>query len=392
MKKVAFFTLGCRANQYQTEILKNEHSSSEFRITSFDYPADIYVINTCSVTADADRKSRQAIRKALRQNPDARIIVTGCYAKLEQKELQKISPKIEIKVPAQLPSTDWQQAPRVRSHLMIEDGCDNDCAYCIVPKARGPIKSKPVDEVLKEASSLVKAGAREIVLTGINLGAYQHDLASLIPRLSSLADLIRIRLSSIESMYLTKELINAVADDPKTCNFFHVPLQTGSDKLLKNMGRTYDRQEYIKMIDYIRKKIPDCGISTDLIVGLPGEGENEFQETVDLVKQLKFSRLHVFPYSKRKGTKAAEMLEQVDDKIKKARSRILHDHGKQLMQEFAAQYLGQTVEILLERKGEGLTSNFIRCYFDGSKEELGEQKNVLVKKIKNGSCLTVLSK
>jgi threonylcarbamoyladenosine tRNA methylthiotransferase MtaB len=374
MKKTTFYTLGCRANQAQTEVLRS----------SLPEEGDICVINTCTVTHDSERKSRQAIRKAIRENPKAKIIVTGCYAKLETDKLKKTFPKIEIITPPSLaPSSVEGPVPRIRMNLMIQDGCEHFCSYCIVPYARGKIKSKPLDQVAAEADQLIQAGAREIILTGINLGTYQYDLSKVINLLSSIENLFRIRLSSLEPMYIDRKLIDVIAKDPKVCKYLNIPLQSGDNSILKTMGRNYTSDDYLSLIDYARNKMPDCGITTDIIVGFPGEGEKEFQNTVNLVNRIKFSRIHIFSYSKRKETPAAEMPNQVDDKTKKARNKTLHDLRNKHMQEFADQYLNKEVEILVEQQGEGLTSNFIRCFFDSPSNSTGLLKTITAKLITN---------
>jgi len=382
MKKIAFYTLGCKANQYQTSCLECQMSNVKCQTVKFGQPADIYVINTCTVTEDADRKSRQAIRRALRLGK--KVIVAGCYAKLEGEKLKKLFPEISL---TPFPLSHWERgiegvrAVRVRTNLMIQDGCENFCSYCIVPYARGKIKSKPPDEVISEAKQLVKSGAREIILTGINLGTYQYDLSSVISRLSSVSGLLRIRLSSIEPMYLTKELIDAIARTPKVCRHLHIPLQSGDNDILKAMDRNYTREDYLEMVNYIRGKTPDCGITTDIILGFPGESEKGFQRTVDLINEIKFSRLHIFTFSKRKGTPAAKLPNQVDIKIMKHRSKVLHELRKKYMIEFASQHLGKEVEILVEQKGEGLTSNYIRCFFNDPADSSGQLKKIRVNKI-----------
>jgi len=379
MKKIAFYTLGCRANQAQTEALKSKILNSKSETIDFNSAADIYVINTCTVTADADRKSRQAIRRAIKQNPKAKVIVTGCYARLEKTMLTEIFPQIIIQdFPSLVPRPSYH-APRVRANLMIQDGCEHFCSYCIVPYARGKISSMPAEQVIEEARQLVKAGAREIILTGINLGTYEYGLPSLVPRLSSLANLCRVRLSSLEPMYLGKDLIDAVAKNKKVCHQLHVPLQSGDNKILSAMNRNYTRDDYLELMDYIRKEIPDCGITTDIIVGFPGEGEKEFQNTVDVINKVKFSRMHIFTFSGRKGTPAADFPGQVDEKEKQKRSGHLHRLRNKHMIKFAQNYLNQEVEVLVEQKGEGLTSNYIRCFFDDPADSSGGIKKIFAK-------------
>ncbi len=317
------------------------------------------------VTHDAERKSRQAIRRAIRENKSAsggqKIIVTGCMVNLKKKELQEAFPEAEFLKPPSFKSLEFKKVPRVRMNLMIQDGCENFCTYCIVPFARGKIKCKPSNQVIQEAKDLVKAGAREIILTGINLGTYGSSaLCSVLHDLNSIPSLLRIRLSSIEPMYLTKELINCIADTPKVCDFLHIPLQSGDNEVLKAMNRNYTREDFIKQVETIRSKIPTCGVSTDIIVGFPNETEEQFQNTLNLVNQVKFSRIHIFPYSKRSGTKAAELPGQINPKTIKQRVKQLEVLRNKYMQEFAAKYLNKEVEVLIEKTGEGLTTNFIR--------------------------------
>jgi len=261
---------------------------------------------------------------------------------------------------------------------MIEDGCENFCSYCIVPYARGKVKSKSFNETIAEAKQLVDAGVREIILTGINLGAYQFDLSSLVHHLSSIENLLRIRLSSIEPQYITDKLIETIKDNPKICKYLHIPLQSGDDKILSIMNRKYTKEDYLNLINKIRKSIPDCGISTDIIVGHPGEGEAEFENTIDLVEKIQFSRLHIFTFSKRDLTEAANFPDQVDAKTKKERYTLLNKLRTKYLREFAEKYLGKEVEILVEQKGEGLTSNYIRIRFDDPIDSSGQLKKILV--------------
>ncbi|MFC1496337.1 MiaB/RimO family radical SAM methylthiotransferase [Candidatus Margulisiibacteriota bacterium] len=359
MKKAAFYTLGCRSNQYETEVLKKDLSKEYKIIDGFNEEADLFVINTCTVTHDAERKSRQAIRRALREGK--KVVVAGCYANLEKQQIKKMFPDVEIlKVNGTANSFAGSTPLRVRANLMLESGCENFCAYCIVPYARGKIKSKPAAEAVKEAEAMVKNGVREIILTGINLGAYQYSLVEVLDRFSMIKELLRIRISSIEPMYITPELIDTVAKLPKVCNYFHIPLQSGDDKILKAMGRKYTVKEYIHIIDTIRKVIPDCGITTDLIAGLPGEDDNSFNTTVTTINRIRFSGIHLFPYSKRKGTRAAKMDNQVGVKTIKKRMETLQKLRDMHKAEFISRFIGKEVEILVESKGEGLTGNYIR--------------------------------
>jgi len=383
MKTIAFYTLGCRSNQYETEFLK---SRTAFEVVDFKEPADIYFINTCLVTLDAERKSRQAIRRALRQNPKAKVYVTGCYSELQKEKLKElfggkvilidnrnkldvkelIKDRVEIKFPG-----------KVRAALKIQDGCDNFCAYCVVPYARNSLSSKPLKEAVGEAKDMAAAGIKEIVLTGINLGLYEYDLNKIIDELSKIEGILRIRLSSIEPMYVTEKLVKTIAQNPKACDFLHIPLQTGDDALLKSMGRNYKSSDYLELVDLARKYIPDCGISTDIIVGLPGETESAFKNTLTTVKKANFSRVHIFPYSKRPGTKAAQMPDQVSEKEKKKRFKVLEHLRNEQMKAFTKKIFKHPQKILIEQRDrksgklEGLTSNYIRCFTEGPDSRIG---------------------
>lgn len=382
-KRAALLTFGCRANQYQTDVLKNTLFGEETEIVPFNEFAHEYLINTCTVTHDADRKSRQAIRRAIRQNPKAKIFAAGCYAKLKGKELKAVFPQIEIILPDFLSPNPINHCRRVRANLMIENGCENFCSYCIVPYARGRVSIKPAETVLAQARQMVKNGVKEIVLTGINLGAYGKGLSPLLSELSMIEGLMRIRLSSIEPMYATKELVETIAGNKKACHHLHIPLQSGDDQILKAMNRTYSIESYLNIVRMIRETIPDCGISTDIMVGFPGEGSKEFQNTLIQIERIGFSRLHVFSYSKREGTKAVLLPDQIPAEIKKERNTGLNKLNLSLTQKFARRYLGKKIEILVEQRGEGLTSNFIRCFFEDQKDSTSKMIKLAVQSINN---------
>ena len=416
MTKIAFYTLGCKSNQYETDLMKEKCLSADLKEAPFREKADIYVINTCTVTSVADKKSRHAIRFARKQNPDALIIATGCYAEVSPKDIARISevdiilPNREKKnivkylsEPANPParragklrssgagtetfSLRFPFKPRVRANLMIEDGCEHFCSYCIVPYARGKVKSKPINNIIKEANELVARGAREIILTGINLGAYGKRLPDVIKALSELDGLYRIRLSSLEPMFITKRLIDTIADTLKVCPHLHIPLQSGDNKVLKAMRRNYTVAKYLKLLNYIKKKIKNAAINTDIIVGFPGEGEKEFNNTIKLVNKVKFSRMHVFSYSKRIGTPAGR-LQAPDPKIAHERSLKLIGLRKKHMKAYAKKWLGKKVEVLVEQRDkvtrmlDGLTPHYIRVFFEGEDELIGKLVSVKVKKI-----------
>ncbi len=382
-KKIVTYTLGCRANQYQgailTEAVEDQiveaqnvatQDAEPLRFTKFGQPADIYIINTCTVTSDSDKKSRQAIRRAIKLAK--KVIVSGCFARLNKESLQKEFPTVEFIDPDFKPTTK-RDANRIRSFLMIEDGCENFCSYCIVPYARGKIKTKPVQDVLNEARELVETGAREIILTGINLGEYgEKHLISIIDKLSEIKNLLRIRLSSIEPMYVTNALLKTISSNPKACHQLHIPLQSGDDQILKAMNRKYKVKNFSDLIEKIYKIIPNCGVSTDVITGFPGETDQNFKNTYNFCKEFSFSRIHIFPYSRREGTKAAKMQDQLPIKTIKERVGQLNKLRAELMKKFAGNYFGKEVEVLVEQKGKGLTSNFIRTKFNGTKDIVGQ--------------------
>ncbi|MCX5727069.1 MAG: tRNA (N(6)-L-threonylcarbamoyladenosine(37)-C(2))-methylthiotransferase MtaB [Candidatus Saganbacteria bacterium] len=425
MTKIAFYTLGCKSNQYETDLMKEKCLSADLKEAPFREKADIYVINTCTVTSVADKKSRHAIRFARKQNPDALIIATGCYAEVSPKDIARIS-EVDMIIPnkmkknildylkipmtkspgraGQLPNSKSQT--KVRANLMIEDGCEHYCSYCIVPYSRGKVKSKPIDNIIKEAEELVASGAKEIVLTGINLGAYGLDarrktkydshfatakrntLPNVIKALSEIDGLYRIRLSSLEPMFITKKLIDTIADAPKVCPHLHIPLQSGDNKILKTMKRKYTAKRYTELISCIRKKIKNAAINTDIITGFPGEGEKEFNNTIKLVNKVKFSRIHVFSYSKRTGTPAGG-LQAPDPEITHERSvKLIGLRGKH-MRAYAKKWLGKTVEVLVEQRDkatrmlDGLTPHYIRVFFEGEDELIGKLVTVKVKKIES---------
>jgi len=365
MTTSVFYALGCRANQYQSEALKGQYPG---QILKFGEKADIYIINTCTVTKDADRKSRKIIKKALKSAK--RVIVYGCYARLNEKELIKEFPSLEIiSTKTGLPQITTDQKTKIRANLMIEDGCENFCSYCVIPFARGKVIRKPLEEILGEAKILLKNGAREIVLTGINLGAW-GNLAPILKSLSPIKELLRIRLSSIEPQYVTKELLKTMASLPKVCKHLHIPLQSGDDKVLKAMNRKYSVKEYLHIIEGALKYLPECGITTDIIVGFPGETEKEFQNTIKLVNQIQFSRIHIFSYSLRELTSASKLPDQIEEETKMKRYQVLEELKTKYQNEFAHKYFGKEVEILVESLNEGLTSNFLRVRFNNQDKSL----------------------
>jgi len=399
MAKIAFYTLGCKSNQFETGELAREARARGFEVSDFNSPADIYVINTCTVTQLADRKSRRAIRLARRKNPDAKLIVTGCYADISPEEIPEadliVKNNEKTKIMENLfphpidPNAKRGEGIRVRENLMIENGCEEFCKYCVVPFARGKVKSKPADQVIKEAVELVRAGAKEIVLTGINLGACGPKLPMLIKKLAEIEGLLRIRLSSIEPMYITDELIEAIKATPKVCRHLHIPMQSGSTKTLKAMGRRYTAKEFAKIIKNIRRQIPDVTLNTDVIVGFPGETEEDLEESMDLMKELKFGRIHPFHFSPRPKTAAFSMKGRIDPKIVRARADKMHELRLKLMKDLANEAKRSTQEVLVECRDkrskllEGLTESYLRVLFKGDDSLIGHLVKVRIKALKD---------
>lgn len=420
-KRVAVATLGCKVNQYESAALEELFRRRGYRVVDFDQPADVYVINTCTVTHLGDRKSRQLIRRAARVNPEAVVAVTGCYAQTAPDEVLGIE-GVDLVVGAgrragivdlvegatkgnKTAAVDdfsenraFEELPgeadqgRVRAFLKVQEGCQNFCSYCIVPYARGPLRSRAPENVLAGAAELLAHGYKEIVLTGVHTGAYGREpggamgLAELLKKLAVLPGLLRLRLSSLEPHDVTPEILELLSSGPPFCRHLHIPLQSGDDEILKSMRRTYNTAYFRRLTNEIREKIPDCGVTTDVMVGFPGETERHFANTLQFVSAMQFSGLHVFKYSPRRGTPAADFANQVAPPVKDNRSRRLIALGREMSGRFGAGYTGQTVEVLAEQlvsgaggfRLEGLTDNYLRVIFAGPRETLGELIRVRV--------------
>lgn len=354
-KTVSLHTLGCKVNHYETEAIWQLFKEQGYERTEFDHQADVYVINTCTVTNTGDKKSRQVIRRAIRQNPDAVICVTGCYAQTSPAEIMAI-PGVDIVVGTQdrekmlgyidqyrnerqpinavrniMKNRVYEEldvpafTDRTRASLKIQEGCNNFCTFCIIPWARGLMRSRDPEEVIRQAQQLVDAGYLEIVLTGIHTGGYGQDfkdynLAQLLRDLESqVKGLKRLRISSIEASQLTDEVIEVLQNSEIVVNHLHIPIQSGSDTVLKRMRRKYTMEFFAERLEKLKIALPDLAVTSDVIVGFPGETEEEFMETYNFIRDHKFSELHVFPYSQRTGTPAARMEDQIDEEIKNER-------------------------------------------------------------------------
>ena len=391
--KAAIHTLGCKVNIYESEYITNILKENGYQIVDFDSKADIYIINTCTVTNTSDKKSEKMIKRARKQNKDAIIIAMGCHAQIKgdnidadiiigNKDKSKIISLIEeyqenknkIKRIYNLDNVSFEDMyissfnSHTRAFVKIQDGCDAFCSYCIIPYARGPIRSKDPKTVIKEITSLVENGYKEIILTGIHTGKYGKDInytfEQLLKDIIKIKNLYRIRISSIEINELTDPILNLIKDNQVIAKHLHIPLQSGSDKILKLMDRKYDLKFYKDRIEKIRKMIKDISITTDLIVGFPNENEKDMEDTLKFIKEIKFTKIHTFPYSKREGTKAASMENQIDETIKRKRVKTVLELSDQLEQDFYQSKLNETEEVIIEQtkdgKSYGYTSNYIK--------------------------------
>lgn len=404
MKKVAFYTLGCKVNTYESDAMASLFEQAGYEIIPHTEKADIYIINTCTVTAVGDKKSRQMIRRAKRLNPQAIIAVAGCYAQVAPDEVRAIegvdivignehkkeivelveqARDEQISLVAEL-SNNYEDFgagnyhSRTRATLKIQDGCNSFCSYCIIPYARGRIRSRSMESIVNEVKSLAKLGFVEIVLVGIHLASYgkdlqQGDLISVVEELNKIDGIQRIRLGSLEPKCLTEDFVSRIKKAEKVCPHFHVSLQSGCDATLKRMNRKYNMQEYFEGLERLRT-IPDVSITTDVMVGFAGETEEEFAESLANVEKCGFSSVHIFPYSIRKGTPAAKMPDQVPESIKAERAAKMALLTVRMQKDFEEKYIGKTVEVLFEQDGKGHTTNFIQVHAEGGE---GIQKVVL---------------
>ncbi|MEK3723762.1 tRNA (N(6)-L-threonylcarbamoyladenosine(37)-C(2))-methylthiotransferase MtaB [Paenibacillus sp. FSL H8-0034] len=414
MPTVAFHTLGCKVNFYDTEAIWQLFKHEGYEQIDFEASADIYVINTCTVTNTGDKKSRQMIRRAIRRNPEAIVAVTGCYAQTSPAEIlaipgvdlvigtqdrDKIIPYVQQLVQERQPinavrnimkTRQFEEldvpdfADHTRAFLKIQEGCNNFCTFCIIPWSRGLMRSREPQSVLKQARMLVDAGYQEIVLTGIHTGGYGEDienysLAKLLWDLDKVQGLKRIRISSIEASQITDEVLDVLKHSDKMCRHLHIPLQAGDDQVLARMRRKYTTAEFGEKIKRIREIMPDVAITTDVIVGFPGETDEMFMNGKRFMEQMQFSEMHVFPYSQRTGTPAARMEDQVDEELKNTRVHELIDLSEQMQLTYAQKFVGHVLEVIPENgnKGRadsiimGYTDNYLQVVFEGSKDSIG---------------------
>ncbi|TDA70216.1 MAG: tRNA (N(6)-L-threonylcarbamoyladenosine(37)-C(2))-methylthiotransferase MtaB [Clostridia bacterium] len=411
-RTVACHVLGCKVNQHEARGLQELFRQAGYEVVDFADPADVYVVHTCTVTHLSNRKCRQAIRRAVRTNPQAVVAVTGCYAQVAPEEIEAI-PGVGVIVGStdrhrlvelveeaagrqtpvnlvrewgeeeafeELPVYRWSRA---RALVKVEEGCEEGCTYCIVPRARGPVRSRRPEGVVAEVARLVNSGYKEIILTGVHLGAYGRDaggmpLAALLTSLVAVPGLCRLRLSSLEPTDFTADLLQVLAANEVICPHWHIPLQSGADPVLARMGRRYATTEFAGLVRELRRLRPGAAITTDIIVGFPGETEDLFAASLSFVAAMEFSRLHVFPFSPRPGTLAADLPGQVPDEVKAARSQRMRELSAALARRYAEKYLGRTLEVLVERGvpgrpgwWEGHTPNYLLVEFVAPGPDLG---------------------
>ncbi|SHG90934.1 tRNA (N(6)-L-threonylcarbamoyladenosine(37)-C(2))-methylthiotransferase MtaB [Tepidibacter thalassicus] len=420
-KTISIFTLGCKVNQYETEAMMELFKKSSYEIVDCEEYADIYVINTCTVTNMSDRKSRQFIRRAKKKNPLSIIVVVGCYSQVAPEEIldieevnivmgtndrnkiveivknvdsnTKLSTVDDIMKVREFEEMQIKEVRgKTRAFLKIQEGCDRFCSYCIIPYARGPVRSRLLENIVNEVKKLSNNGFKEIVLTGIHVASYGKDLGNVnlldvLREIHKIEGIQRIRLSSVEPLLMTDSFIKEIASMDKICPHFHLSLQSGCDETLKRMNRKYTTKQYRDIVEKIRKNIKDASITTDVIVGFPGETDKEFEVTYNFLKEIQLSQMHIFKYSPRKGTPAASMKNQVDPKVKQIRSEKLINLSKENYIKFTSKFIGEIVPVLFEQKlengyYEGLTPNYIRVLVKEEEDIEGKILNVKLNKIK----------
>lgn len=388
--KVALDTIGCKLNQAETELLAKQFAEAGYQLVSPSDKADVYILNTCTVTHIADSKSRHLLRLAHRRNPGAMVVAAGCYAQRAPQELAQIEgvnfvlgneEKLNLlrllEGSGHLSNSLWVQGDstsrcytgfRTRTFIKVQDGCHSFCTYCIVPMVRGREKSMPVDQVVAEVRQRVAQGYKEVVLTGTEIGSYNYDgvnLKGLLEHILAETEVVRLRLSSLQPQEISAELIR-LWHDPRLCRHFHLPLQSGSNVVLYRMKRRYSTSDYQRAVALIRALVPEVAITTDIIVGFPGESDEEFEQSYNFCRQTEFARIHVFTYSPRQETQAAHMPNQVGDKVKKQRSQKMLALAKESSQNFSQQFLDRTMLVLWEKQSNGIwsgyTDNYIKVY------------------------------
>ena len=409
--KVAFCSLGCKVNQYETNAMAQKFLEHDYEIVEFDEYADIYIVNTCTVTNVADRKSRQMLRRAKEFNPQSIVVACGCYAQVAAKELEEI-PEVDLIIGnnekndiiqivenyiaqkgaedlvsdvmykldyVELGTTTYTE--KTRAVIKVQDGCDRFCSYCLIPYARGHIRSRKIENVIEEIKKVVEEGINEVVITGIHIASYGRDfkdknigLIDLLEEINKIQGLHRIRLGSIEPTIITDEFVERLSKLDKICDHFHLSLQSGCTETLKRMNRRYTTEEFRAVTKRLRAKFPNAALTTDIIVGFPGETDEEFNITYEFLKEIAFYKMHIFKYSPRKGTKAAVMPNQVDGKVKEERSKKLIELSNANENRYNQKYIGKDVEVLFEERDgdfiKGHTKNYIVVKLKTNSDEL----------------------
>ncbi len=398
MKTVAFITLGCKVNQYETNAMSQKLIEEGYKIVEHTQKADIYIINTCTVTNMSDRKSRQMIRRAKEINPKATIIAVGCYVQVAKKEIENIKEidlalgneeKVDIvkycneiiqknkkeeiadvmqsRKFAEFGETSYTE--KTRAVIKVQDGCDRFCSYCIIPYARGRVRSREPEHIIKEIKQIANEGIKEVVITGIHIASYGKDfkkdykLIDLLEEINKIDGIERIRLGSIEPLLITEEFVQRLVKLEKICEQFHLSLQSGCDETLKRMNRRYTTQQFEEIVKRLRKAYDNVNLTTDIIVGFPGETEEEFAKTYKFLEKIKFYKMHIFKYSPRKGTRAEQMPQQIEPQLKEERTKKLIELSDKNEKEYNSEYVGKRVEVLWEeQKNEiykGHTKNYV---------------------------------
>ena len=408
MKKVAFYTLGCKVNQYETNGMIQKFIDSGYKIVEFSEVADIYIVNTCTVTNISDRKSRQMLRRAKEINPNSLIVAVGCYVQVAKNEIEKMEEidlclgtnekkdiveyvekyiqngsKEEIddvfqnKEYGDFGNVTYTE--KVRAVIKVQDGCDRFCTYCLIPYARGRVRSRDPQSVIKEIKQISQNGIKEVVITGIHIASYGKDfkneykLIDLLEEINKIDGIERIRLGSIEPLLIDEKFLKRLTKLEKICHHFHLSLQSGCDETLKRMNRRYTTEQFEEIVKKLRKAYNDVMLTTDIIVGFPGETDEEFEKTYEFLKKIKFYKMHVFKYSIRTGTKAAAMENQIPNNIKEMRSKRLIELSEENEKTFNSEYVGKDVVVLVEEEEEGFfkghTANYMLVKFKAEKKD-----------------------
>lgn len=409
--KITFYTLGCKVNQYESQSLKEELLNCGIG----ENAPDIIVVNSCTVTAESDRKTRQTVNRARKENPNAVIVLTGCMAQTAPKDAAKLPCDIVLgntanrnlplaiskflqsknkvfevdkhtagEVYSTLPVKSGGE--RTRAYMKIEDGCNRGCTYCIIPKARGRVRSRELSQIEQEAKDLAAAGYSEIVLVGINLSSYEYGLQNAV-KAAAQDGIKRVRLGSLEPDLTTPQLVKELVKIPQFCPQFHLALQSGCDKTLKAMNRLYDTEYYLNLVNHIKEICPKARFTTDIMVGFSGESKQDFEQSVEFCKKVGFLKMHVFPYSERPGTFAASFSNKVQKKEKERRAAIMREAGDIMTAEILKTYLGKTVQVLVESDSGGHTADYVFVHLQGGTVAAGQMVNATVTGIENGELI-----